>query len=189
MASAEAHSIGDDTVLLDHRMADKAGRQSYLLKIRKLERQDTEEMIEEARDHLGATRPPSPDGRRDVVDEQRTAPLELPLHTKGEGRRVDGDHRIRPHLLRSRDGLADAPQHARDMRHDLDDAHDVELAEGNQAREALARHRRTSDAGEAYATSGLLFQRPHEPGAKSVGRGFGGDQEDQGTFCHLRSKP
>ena len=144
-----------------------------------LERQQGQQVVQEAGDLRRPARPPGPDRRRDIVDQGNSLALEPFGDAKVEIRGIDGHHRRRPQALGGGGGFDDSGENSGNSRQNLRRPHDRQLDHRKLAFHALFFHPCAADTGEGNAVLGLLFKRRHEPGPQHVARRFAGDQKDQ----------
>src|SRR5205807_2672448 len=105
MPGAKPRRVALVGAALEHRMADIAGGEADAFEIRRLERQEGQEMVVPARHPPGAAAAPGPDHRRDVMNEWQmlAAPAQPLCDAPAEAGAVDRDDGVglerldRPH--------------------------------------------------------------------------------------------
>src|ERR1700688_3278568 len=80
-------------VAFDNRMTNKSARQPFAREVRRLERQQGQQMIEKARDLARAAGAPGPYRRRHIMDERNTFAFQPARDAKAKIRRIDGNER------------------------------------------------------------------------------------------------
>ena len=179
MSLAEVRPVGLADGLLQQRMADEAGIQAHGLEIGRLEREQAEHVVEITRDLGRAPRPIGPNGRRHVVNQGKTCPLQLSRDPERKSRHVDRDKGRRPQPAgRARRG-PNAPEHPWHVGDDFQKPHQRQLGIGKQALQPLLGHERAADAGETDSIARAPLERLHQAGSDEVAGRLARDQEDQ----------
>ena len=152
-------------------MADEIGPHAAAGVMRRLERKQTQHLLDRAPNALDATCTPRPDGGADHVHGVQAAFAQALLQAQVEIGRVDADHRIG---LR-RDDLVDQPrtqpEQSRQRRQNLGQAHQRQLLDAAQAATACRLHARPGQA-EAVNVGPLAAQRLNDGAAQLVARQF-----------------
>ena len=157
--------------LLDQRVTDIAASRAAKAAMRfRLEGQNGEDVIDIAAHLARPARPPSPDARRDIVDDRnlRRPPAHALGHLMGEFGAVE-DHEsvwtLRDHGVHR---LPDTAPDVGQARQNVDETHDGKLRQREERRAALLFHQLATDALKFDRSCRLGAQRLDELGAKRV---------------------
>ena len=160
-------------------MADEGAGQPFPLEIGRLERQESQQVVQEGRDLARPARPPRPDRRRHVMDEGDAGALQALGDAEAEVGRVDGHHNVgppAPDLLRR---LLQPPDQVGQPGQKLGDPHQRQLVKREQAFQPLGDHAVAADPGEADRPVGLPLHGRHQARAEQIAGRLAGDQKDQ----------
>ena len=142
MSGAETRPIALARGPFDHRMADIARRQPDFREIGRFEREQRQQMIGRPRRRARPMLAHGPDHRRHIVDDRRPRRRAVLAQRIGdaeaEAGAVDRHDGIGRQPLDIRRRLAHPAQQAPRRRHQLDEAHDRQLADRHQAFPARA---------------------------------------------------
>src|SRR5271169_1324519 len=167
--------------LLDHGVTDERRRQTFLLEIGWLERQQRHDVVEKPGGFLGLPRPPRPHHRRHIADERHAGPAALQslLDPAAKAARVDRDDRRRTKCFDPCGRLSDSPQYARRPGQHLRKSHDGQFFQWEIARKPLGRHSLAADPGKAHPAIRLALERRHEPRPDRIAGRLPGHEENE----------
>ena len=179
MAGAKALGIAGASAAFQHRMTDEIRRQAMPGEERRLERQQAKQFFPQAGKMLHPAFPPGPRLGRDVVGAGNAERRDLAQDAQGESGAVDGHHHRRPALPDIGHGLREASLQPAQVRQHLQQSHQRQLVQREQAVQPLGLHPLPADAGKAQIGAART-QRGHQAGPQHVTARFAGDEVDQG---------
>ncbi len=191
MHSAEAPAIAVIGAAFQNRMADKAAGQPDPLEIGWFERKQSHQMIVPTRHSPGPPGSPCPDHRGDVMNQRHglAAATQPVRHPPTKPRAVDRHDGVRTQFADRGYGLADTAQDYRGARQDFCHSHDSQIAERDEAIEALLSHALAADPGDPQPAAGALLQRRNQRAAEGVPRWLSGNNENERRFVRGHDQP
>src|SRR6185312_15256314 len=178
---AKAGAIAGAGAAVDYRVTDAGGRQPLALEIRRLERQQRQQMVVPACDPPRPAAAPRPDHRCDIMDQRQglAGAAEAMGDAPGETRAVDRHHRIGLGGADRGDRLAHVAEDRPRPRQNLGNPGDGEVGERHEAFESLLRHPLAADAGDLEVAAGSLLERRDQRTADRIARRLAGDDIDE----------
>ena len=160
------------------RMANKSCRKPVPFKIRRLEWQQSKDMIQKLRHFFGTARTPCPDAWRDVMNAGNgpAACFYFFDHAETKIRRVYRNHGIRLCFQDFRRRLPDARQNMKQPRQHFGNAHNGKIFHREQAAQAGFCHTATADAGKLHIRM-LHFKSAHQRSPQKIPGRLSGDQK------------
>ena len=142
------------------------------------ERQQTQDEIDGRTDRSHASLPPRPHLRAHVLDDRNASLFQLRRQAQIEFLGIDADVHVGPLRCQPLEQLTPDAQQSRQMREDLDQAHDRQALDALPRFAARLDHPRAGDAGKARLRKART-QCVNQPRAKVVARDLTGDKDKE----------